>query len=358
MIKILEGFRVVCDPNKKLAHSGEVLLGLGNTQSASEGLVLQHKMSGKKYSSLSQYVYELEVDSDLTEYDTLCIEDFSVDTILSIWLFLNKKSQNLLPKNIDIWIKYASRWERGDTSTTGKPFESYGCLQNALVLFAKSVDAVTKLDKSLSFLDYLIKCNINPAHIPNNFKLALYDDAYKSLEQEYAYYETIVTQSKAKILYVPKSNSDKVKKVSAIFIETEIVSSIHKVFLRNDINSLTRDGYALMAVYNASAKGTGNDIVISVDPGKGIHMKALWQALEKEEDELWKGMRPNDSPRPLSGYPDNNGPNEPWWDDMGHYTLIAAPKMIDNEYGRRVSWETVKQLINKLYTKGIKHDRT
>ena len=117
--------------------------------------------------------------------------------------------------------------------------------------------------------------------------------------------------------------------------------------------SPTKDGYALMAVYqDEQAKGIGNDIVISTDPIKHIHLKALWNALEKNENDLWEGNRPKDMPRLLTSYPNNNGPNEPWWDDMGNYTLIAAPKMVGSEYGRRVSWNRVKELIKELYSKG------
>jgi hypothetical protein len=107
-----------------------------------------------------------------------------------------------------------------------------------------------------------------------------------------------------------------------------------------------------MAVHNSKVKGTGNDIVISVDPLKNVYLKALWSTLEKEENLLWGKSRPKNNPRPLKSYPHNNGPNEPWWDDMGNYTLIAAPKMVGSEYGRCVSWNRVKELIKQLYAKG------
>lgn len=353
MGRMLEGVNVVFHPNKKIAYKGEVLIGLGNTQIHNDGLVLQHKTSNKRYASLSQYVYEFDFDRNLDEYDTLFIEDLSVDTVLSIWLFMYTRNQNNFPENINVWIDYASRWEKGDTATTGEAFESYGCLQNALAISLDTMDTVTKLDKSLSFLDYLIKSNINPSHIPHNLQLSSYIDAYNALQKEYAYYDTIVSQSEVSVLNIQKLDAQEIEEVSAIFIETALVSSIHKVFLRNDrVHSPTKDGFALMAVFNSSAIGTGNDIVISVDPQKNIQLHELWFALEMEEDKLWKGMRPNDNPRPLSSYPNSDGPNEPWWDDIGNYTLLAAPKKVGTEYGRRVSWKAVKELINKLYAKG------
>lgn len=355
MDSIFKGLSAIFDPNKKNAHKGEVLVGLGNSQEENEGIVLQHKTQSKHYVCLSQFVYE--TNFGLLDPDKCCqqfyIEDLSVDTVLSIWIFLHKVYQERIPENIDTWIDYAMRWERGDTSTTGEAFESYGCLQNALALSQRSQPPSEALVSSLFFLDYLVENHIDPSAITGNIDTVYYMTAYRSLEKEYQNYDNIVKESEITVLSVPRKDSTATKEVSAIFIETEIISSIQKVFLRNDsINAPTKDGFALMAVYNPKAIGTGNDIVISVDPQKNIQLRELWIALEKEEDELWKGARPNDSPRPLSSYPDNNGPNEPWWDDMGDYTLIASPKMIDDEYGRRVSWETVKRLIKQLYAKG------
>jgi len=353
MVNLLKNGTVYLDPNKKKADIGEVLVGLGNTQSENEGVVLQHKTEFVRYDSLSQYVYKKSFSNVDAENccNAIYLEDFSVDTTLSLWIFMQKIYNKVLPDNLSIWVNYANRWEKGDTSSTGKPFESYGCLQNALALNSNTKTTTEILFSSLSFLDHLIKNSIDPACIPDTVETVQYLEANYRLKKEYEKYEGIVSKSETTILYIPGKDNESVK-VSAIFIETEIVSSIQKVFLRNDTNSPTGDGYALMAVHNASAKGTGNDIVISVDPGKGIQMKVLWQALEKEEDKLWNGMRPKDNPRMLSSYPNNNGPNEPWWDDMGKYTLIAAPKMVANEYGRRVSWKTVKQLIKQLYAKG------
>ena len=350
---MLGNFRVVFDPNKKIAYRDEVLIGLGDTQIGNEGLVLQHKTEPKHYLSLSDYLHKSNIPNFAEHDDKIFIEDYSVDTVLSVWIFLQKIRQKSLPENIRVWIDYASQWEQGDTSTTGKAFESYGCLQNALALSLYDLDAKGILDKSLFFLDYLIDKKFDPSHIPNDIDISLYDRAYQSLQKEYERYRQILEQSKIEKLMVPYRGSSETREVSAIFIEAQIPTSIQKVFLRNDeTNSPTKDGFALIALYNPASAGTGNDIVISVDPQKGIWLRDLWAALEQEEDRLWKGKRPNDVPRSMVSYPDNNGPNEPWWDDMGNYTLIAAPKMTGNNYGRRVSWKTVKQLIGQLYSKG------
>ena len=350
-------YKVIVDPNKKLAKKGELLVGLGDSSIYNEGIVLQHKIETKYYESLSQYVYNTEF-ADLDGASCckqIFIEDFSVDTMLSLWIFLQKKSDQILPDNMLDWVGYASRWEKGDTTTTGKPFESYGCLQNALVLSMKNHSPSEIVNESLNFLSTLIKSNISPATINELSDNSTYRQAYKALEKEYENYQTLLKDNEIVQLYLPQIENSEAKEISGILIETEIISSIQKVFLRNDEeNSPTQDGFAFMAVYNAKAKGTGNDLVISVDPLKGVHLKALWKALEDEENNLWEGDRPKDKPRLLKSYPNNNGLNEPWWDDMGKYTLIAAPKMVNGQYGRRVSWECVKQLIQQLYAKGAK----
>ncbi len=355
MTEFLEGINVTVDPNKDMAQIDELLVGLGNTQIANQGIVLQHKTQNKRYESLSHYVSEMQIDESWNTrvYKIIFIEDFSVDTILSIWLFLYRVNKNDITTNIQIWIAYINRWERGDTSTTGKAFESYGCLQNALALNKQNQMPKEILEKSLIFLDYLVHHNIDPVHIPTIPSMVQYADAKSSLLSEYEKYENIVKNSEVSIFHIPKIDNEEKKKVSGIFIEMSMVTSIQKVFLRNDENSPSGDGYALMAIYNPKAKGTGNDIVISVDPMKNIYLKSLWYALEKEENLLWNGKRPVDNPRPLKSYPDGNGPSQPWWDDMGKYTLIAAPKMHDSMYGRRVTWDQVKQLIDELYNEGI-----
>lgn len=344
---------VYIDPNKQISRKGELLVGLGNTTLKNEGIVLQHKTAGTRYDSLSAYVYETSFDG--VDIDECCqrvyIEDFSVDTIIALWIFFAKVSHSELPDNLPIWVNYTSKWEQGDTSSTGKPLSSYGCLQNALAYSMGKKSPKEILLASFTFLEYLLNSKIAPSSIPM-LDIDEYIMANKTLEGIHKEYRDLVSKSEVEKLCIPLSKKEDCVEVSAIFIEEPITSSIVKVFLRNDEKSPTKDGYALMAVYNENAKGTGNDVVISVDPSKQIHLQALWNELEKEEDRLWNGKRPNDTPRPLISYPDNNGPNEPWWDDMGKYTLIAAPKMIGHEYGRRVSWERVKELIKQLYSKG------
>jgi len=349
-INLLSQVSVFSDPNKKVAQKGQVLVGLGNTNIHNEGIVLQHKTAEKRYASLSAYILETSFDEEVLPQccQEIYLEDFSVDTVISLYIFFTKISCSKLPENLSIWVDYASRWEQGDTSSTGKPFESYGCLQNALVQGLPDASPKERLGRSFVLLETLIENKVTPSSIPD-LATEEYKVATSTLQNIDAVYHDMVEKSEVVTLCVDSTIKDECTVVSGIFIDEPIVSSIIKVFLRNDEKSPTGDGYGVMAVYNADAKGTGNDIVISVDPSKEVHLKKLWEALEKEENELWKNKRPKDLPRKLVSYPDNNGPNEPWWDDMGKYTLIAAPKMVDKIYGRQVSWERVKELIKELY---------
>ena len=107
------------------------------------------------------------------------------------------------------------------------------------------------------------------------------------------------------------------------------MSGAAKAFARNDHeHAWFCQGFSLIAVYRPLAN-PGEDLTISVDPTAGIHLEDLWRALERLEDRRWGDKRPRDQPRPLKSYEkktDNPGPNQPWWDYGGRYTLVAAPR--------------------------------
>jgi hypothetical protein len=344
---------VVIDPNRKKAERGEILVGLGNTREENEGLVLQHKTGKKSYRSLSRFVYEEAFDEvrEEQEFRKIYLEDFSVDTVLSLWILLHMINSQELPKNLELWVDYADRWESGDTSSTGDAFHSYGVLQNALAQALSKDSPTWRLEKSFDFLDELFGHYIDPSAIPE-LDNQLYRIAIDFLDLEYANYEKMIAKAEIHLLELSMIDSEHRREVSAVFIEEPMNSSIYKVFLRQDsIHAPTGDGFGLMAVYDDRAIGTGNDIVISVDPAKKVHLRELWQALEAEEERLWQGKRPYEHPRPLRSYPEGNGPDEPWWDDMGRYTLIASPKRVGTTPGRKTEWKRVKELILNLYKK-------
>ena len=105
------------------------------------------------------------------------------------------------------------------------------------MLYFSSMVGITgkeKLSHSLSFLDYLIVHAIRPTDIPEISDFELYIRAKENLIKEYDKYASIVQNSEVITLCVPQINKEDCLKVSAVFIETNIISSIQKVFLRND----------------------------------------------------------------------------------------------------------------------------
>lgn len=113
-----------------------------------------------------------------------------------------------------------------------------------------------------------------------------------------------------------------------------------------------------MALYksNPAEAGSGNDLSVSVTPQAGVHLKDLWQELERLEFARWQEARPRDNPRiGILGYPKGQrpdgqpAPNQPWYDG-GDYTLLAAPKRLANgELGSRLDWHDVRDAIWRVY---------
>ncbi len=146
--------------------------------------------------------------------------------------------------------------------------------------------------------------------------------------------------------------------VDACLIEEQTLTGAMKVFQRNDrVHPWLGDGFGLMGLYYPALAGSGNDMTLSVDPALGVHLPDLWWALERLEDGAWDGQRPCDNPRiDLAGYPAGrrpdtgaSSPNQPWWDDRGSYTLIAAPaRLSDGSPGSRLDWR--EDVIEALWT--------
>lgn len=73
-------------------------------------------------------------------------------------------------------------------------------------------------------------------------------------------------------------------------------------------------------------------------------------------DQAEAGPRDCSRPRPVAGYPGGRradggpDPTQPWWDDRGSYTLIAAPRRLpDGEPGSRLTWQRVLETLGDCY---------
>jgi len=302
--------KVVFDYSKKEANDNEILIGLGNCSKCIN--------KTEKFPSCALYLYNNPIKYN---GETIYIEDFSPDTIIPIYMLLN---ENIPQKYID----YATKWETGKSDTD--IFKSYGVLQNALINSLEG-DTTYKIEKSLEMLDFFIKNNFDLDNIPQNNN-ELYLQAINYLNNEVKNYQKILENAKSYNLVINKVP------VKAIFLDNVNITPFIKLLLRKEFDLITS--------FNEKFKGSGNDVVISVKPESGLNLKELWEKLEQEETKKWNGKRPSNKPRKIVS---TDKWNEPWWDDMGNYTLIAAPKKIDDEYGSKLSYNEIKQIILNTY---------
>lgn len=160
---------------------------------------------------------------------------------------------------------------------------------------------------------------------------------------------------------LPLAGSQRRVVADTLMLEEAVPSGALKIMARTDTaNTWTRKGYAVLAIHRPGEAGTGNDMVISSMPESGIRLTPLWQALEQAENERWAGQRPADDPRWLESYRDPDdpkamrpgAPNQPWYDDKGKHTLLAAPKLLaTGEPGTRLDWYA--DVLPKLWKTGF-----
>lgn len=295
---------------------------------------------------------------------TLYVEDASPDTCLGLVLFLARlfgAPRDALPA---LWCDYANRWEQGDMRATGQPFASWGCLHSALghSFILPSMDAAqsdrhgieTAFPICLRYLLELLAHRIEPMRIPDDLPQVKYHHrARLQLQRDYQAYRHSLASAELLQLRVPLQDSQRHLLVDAYLVTEMTVSGAAKAFARNDHeHAWFGQGFSLMAVYRPLAN-PGEDLTISVDPTAGIHLEDLWRALERLEDRRWGDERPRDQPRPLKSYEkktDGPGPNQPWWDDSGRYTLVAAPRALaDGRAGGRATWQDVREQLWACY---------
>ena len=303
--------KIVFDPNKKEAKKGEILIGLG------EGKYSINKTPN--FPSCAEYLYHNPIKY---ENQTIYIEDFSVDTIITVYMLIHGN----IPKK---YVNYATHWEKGEEDK--KILKSYGVIQGALISALNELSVTQKVEKSLELLDFFVKNNYDLNNIPYN-NHTLYIKAFNKICEEIKNFKNILKNSKQYNLFITKP-------IKAIFIDNHSITPIVKLLLRRKFD--------LIASFNEKYKGSGNDVVISISPKEKFNLKTLWENLEKAETKAWMGERPTNNPRKLIGV--ENIYNEPWWNDMGNYTLIAAPKSVKNQKGSKLSYKEIKQIILNTY---------
>lgn len=352
------------EPLKKTAQYGEVLIGFGE-HSEEGGAVFNHKELD--YPSATELIYfskEHQLLRDIPIHEIhFYLDEFSPDSCLAIILFYCLHQGAKPEQPFEEWVEYVGRWEQGDMKTTGEPFESWGCLHSALAHSQLSVaetsnygERFTVSYESESSLGGFYSCinlaasmlyeDIDPYEVPELDYIEEYNRAIMYLRLEYQKYLQAVKQATIVQLELPMTDSRRTLLVDALIITGNIYIGLLQSFLLHDKErTWLKSGFGFMAIHRPELKGTGKDMVITVDPHLHVHLSDLWFKLEELENERWGDQRPTDSPR----FPDRSPANEPWYDDRGRYQLLTAPRRIGNCFGSKLEWADVVAAIWELY---------
>ena len=316
---------------------------------------------------------------------TLVVEDASPDSVLGLIVLLarlNGVPADAVPR---AWIAAVAAWEQGQ-SRVAEPFAHWPTLLAALghgywdsELFRQLPTDDTATERAaracevnavvgaawlacLRFTVALLAADSLPTPIADLSSVC--PEAARAaafLRYEAEQYRHALDHAETLQLRLPMQGPGRRWRiVDACLIEEQALAGAMKVLLRNDrVHPWLGDGFGLIGLYRPALAGTGADMTISVDPALGVHLPDLWRALERLEDAAWGGERPSDQPRiGLAGYPDGRrpdtgapSPNQPWWDDRGSYTLIAAPgRLPDGSPGSLLDWrEDVLEALWNCY---------
>lgn len=349
----LQQIKVRHAPHQKEAAANEVLFGFGHGDGA--GICLNRKTKGME--SVSMLVAMAD-ETTVAEWKSriknpsemiVVLEDLSPDTCLAFLLFYGKLAgwdRELVP---DSFLDYVNRWERGDTKTTGAPNQSWGCLHSALSHVYFMEDAASAIRAGFSncvlFVTELLQLRMEPDQVDAS-KGELGARALTFLAREYQAYQQSLNHAHCLQLSVPIANSAIEMQVDVYLSMEDSPLGAAKAFLRSDReHTFFGSGFSVMGVYRPDRLGTGDDMVISIDPTSGLTLQALWERLEELENAKWLGDRPCDAPR----FPEVSRANQPWYHEMGKYGLIAAPKMEKGQAGSKLGWNDVTDTIWELY---------
>ncbi|MDQ2694835.1 MAG: hypothetical protein M3Z21_05545 [Pseudomonadota bacterium] len=295
----------------------------------------------------------------------LIVEDISPDSCFALlcWLALRcgVDADELRQGRGRPWVEAVRRWKA--TGMTGDPFTSWAALLSALghsyIPPAGASrergpgDLSPAWREALRFTVALLRRNGDPDAVPPLPDLDGYARAAAFMNSEYQDYRESLVHALRLQLLVPLHGTNDARRlpVDAYFAVETWPSGVKKIFIRTDReHAHLRQGFAVMGLYRPDEQGTGNDMTVSVNPQTGIYLKALWEELERLENERWQGARPQENPRPIASYPGTTGYTEPWWDDNGRYTLLGAPKRLpDGRPGSCLNWSDVVEAVWRCY---------
>lgn len=356
------------NPSQRDAPTGSLLIGLGdgNDTESQKGVALNNKgYRAGRYNSVSELVANADDRqwavwrsklSSVQGIQRIVIEDFSLDTCFTLLLFLNHlDGAGSLSLSTHPWLEYVTAWENGIYLDGDDTTRSAACLLSALAhssLCEQSMDDTAVVRHNilacLRLLSDMMIANPDPTAGILPMHTHFYASAIANLAYEQQIYQNVIKRSVTCQLLLDLGTGQRQTVVDALFITETLPSGMLKILARCDKEcSWTHNGFGLLAIYRPREVGTGNDIVISLNPIQGTRLDALWSTLEQREDAAWQGLRPHDTPRFLESYrlagSDTlipGAPNQPWYDDQGRMTLIAAPKQLaPGVPGSKLTWQ-------------------
>ncbi len=299
---------------------------------------------------------------------TLVIEDASPDSVLALLFWLAVMSgvpvESFDQPEVARWLAAVRRWELMGM-VAENPHTAWAALLSALshshfapLLSEKgrSYDFAGAWREALQFTTTLLRRDIAPDAVPELWELEAYRRAAALLRNEEQNYLRSLARSTCLQLLVPMAGPEPRKDmlVDAYLTVETWPSGTRKLFARLDrIHSPMRQGFAVMGIYRPDPRiaGAGDDMVLSVNPLTGIDLQDLWLELERLENERWADQRPTENARPIASYPAGTGYTQPWWDDHGRYTLLAAPRRLpDGRLGSRLAWPDVVSALWRVYS--------
>lgn len=391
--EILAECRVRYDPSANSAKDHEILVGLGESGAAtSAGIVLNNKNPAgrsqvlRSVSELVSTASDVEIRSWKSKILNagrldIVVEDLSLDTCFSMFLLGRrlKSTSGYSSSKLVNWLKYVNAWE------SGYYVDTCGHRKSIAMLHASLAHSHLRANRSLNRSEAQASCGpdltrgfrqclelLSAAYEKFNDPyeqislpgLDVFEEAQSQLLFESQQYLKTLSQALKCQLELPLKRSNERVIVDALMFTEDEPSAVTKIFARTDSeNSWSGNGFTLLAIHRPSFAGTGNDITISVSPSSGTTLRDLWVELENEEDVRWtqsREERPAQKYRELESYnqlsltnslnrPNGRHPEQPWWDDLGRHTILAAPKSVGGLAGSKLDWIAVRKLIWKTY---------
>ncbi len=289
---------------------------------------------------------------------TLVVEDASPDSTWGIIVLLARVAGCDLGPAMATWLPPVEHWET--KGTADHPSAEWPALASALAhsRFGRSPEQQDKDYQAawtavLRFAAECLRRGIDPRAIGDERDFPLLDEARTALGAEEQAYRDWLSHAHQLQLSLPvrHANARRLLVDALVFVEDEPTGAA-KVLYRNDrAGSPLGHGFTFAASWRPSSP-PGEDFNITLDPRRGVHLRELWEELERLETIAWEGRRPCWNPRGAEFGP----ANQPWFLHP-EWTLVAAPRSVpDSEAdganlvpGSKLSWAQIQAAIWRVY---------